>query len=1020
VYHLTVIPFSSPSTQLLVVAMSEALVSDFGVRSASATAPLTTMASAMLFGTVFFAAVAMGVKAYTMGDHRVFQMAQNPKSQPLELTSFASIFTLFYHTTIFGMILFYAYICEYHPPYPHAEKSYNRDEFFFMTALLFLVSFFTLTKNDKRPPKEGANNEENKSIFEERAVAPANDRTEILNRDQTEEWKGWMQFMFLLYHYYHAEEVYNAIRIMITCYVWMTGFGNFSFFYLKGDYGFVRVIQMLWRLNFLVIFLCLTQGTTYILYYICLLHTYFFLMVYVIMRIRKDINYTKWGVRIKMFFLAVAIYVMWDIDTPLFRYVHLPFLSEKPMLGATGGAMWEWYFRSSLDHWSTFLGMVFALNFPITSLFFRKLEAQPLLWHVLAKGIMSIFFLGMLYWWVTTPFMHDKFAYNQTNAYFGFIPLLVYIFFRNLTPTLRGYHLDLLHQIGKTTLETYLMQHHIWLTSNAKSLLTLIPGWPMMNYLVVTAIYFVLSRRLYQLTLFLRAMMLPDNKDRCIRNTAMLAATIAAYVALAFLLQSANALTLPVVAGVSVVLGFLVFQTVVASTIRSGTVASPTNGVAPQNDAMGLLLGACFVVSVGLVWHHMSQVGAAKIKPLPFGCRDFVNDGMWVPMDNCNEFSRGEAYRDHGVLSLGTCSGGGQTTAWGWKNPEPWTHCRFARRDPKSLKNALKHRRIVFVGDSGLRNLYHATARQMGIKDAGNVNSTIAKWTDQNRKVGSTELEFKWSPYAPDQVEQLKKLISSKGTIDTIVMGGGAWDRLHKYSTNEEKQAFEKSVEELAKHISLAKDAGYPVVWQIPTTINSDALQTEEKRANIKEDQIAAIRSLYSSKGVNDAASFVLDGPAFTADRVSESYDGVHYPFVVYEAGAQILLNSLDWVLPKRDTSDPFVASHPGAMADPVLGGMILCFIVMGLFFFDGFMGVSYLASLFVPSVTPSVLYDEAFTTLHRRAGLPDLHPSGTPHVVKTKHSDLVPSDKHSERVTDDDEIEMLLQDPENSKGGSD
>jgi N-acetylneuraminate 9-O-acetyltransferase len=57
--------------------------------------------------------------------------------------------------------------------------------------------------------------------------------TDILNRDQTEEWKGWMQFMFLMYHYYHAEEVYNAIRIMITCYVWMTGFGNFSFFYIK-------------------------------------------------------------------------------------------------------------------------------------------------------------------------------------------------------------------------------------------------------------------------------------------------------------------------------------------------------------------------------------------------------------------------------------------------------------------------------------------------------------------------------------------------------------------------------------------------------------------------------------------------------------------------------------------------------------------------------------------------------------------------------------------------------------------
>ena len=45
---------------------------------------------------------------------------------------------------------------------------------------------------------------------------------------------------------------YNAIRVMITCYVWMTGFGNFSFFYIKRDFSAVRLLQMMWRLNFLV------------------------------------------------------------------------------------------------------------------------------------------------------------------------------------------------------------------------------------------------------------------------------------------------------------------------------------------------------------------------------------------------------------------------------------------------------------------------------------------------------------------------------------------------------------------------------------------------------------------------------------------------------------------------------------------------------------------------------------------------------------------------------------------------
>jgi hypothetical protein len=36
---------------------------------------------------------------------------------------------------------------------------------------------------------------------------------------------------------------------------------------------------MLWRLNFVVILLMLTMNNTYILYYICPLHTFFFLMV---------------------------------------------------------------------------------------------------------------------------------------------------------------------------------------------------------------------------------------------------------------------------------------------------------------------------------------------------------------------------------------------------------------------------------------------------------------------------------------------------------------------------------------------------------------------------------------------------------------------------------------------------------------------------------------------------------------------------------------------------------------------
>ena len=62
-----------------------------------------------------------------------------------------------------------------------------------------------------------------------------------------------MQFLFIMYHQQHAVDVYNLIRVFVSAYVWMTGFGNFSFFYVRADYSFNRFIKMLWRLNFLVL-----------------------------------------------------------------------------------------------------------------------------------------------------------------------------------------------------------------------------------------------------------------------------------------------------------------------------------------------------------------------------------------------------------------------------------------------------------------------------------------------------------------------------------------------------------------------------------------------------------------------------------------------------------------------------------------------------------------------------------------------------------------------------------------------
>lgn len=271
----------------------------------------------------------------------------------------------------FGLILLYSWVCENQPFYDHGSKVSNADHFWFLALIFAAFAFSRIEKTES---------------------------TDILNRDQTEEWKGWMQYIFLAYHYFHFSSVYNAVRVFISCYVWMTGFGNFSFFYIKNDFTWLRWWNMMWRLNFLVFFLCLVHNNTYILYYICPLHTFYFCMVYVAMRVGKQYNYTKWGIRVKMAILAVIIYAIWEIPGAFMSSFFM--LPQSPTVGAGNGTRYEFHFRTSLDHWSTWFGMIFALNFPFYTAWLKRVESNlSPSQQFFAKGsVAAVLLAGFAYW----------------------------------------------------------------------------------------------------------------------------------------------------------------------------------------------------------------------------------------------------------------------------------------------------------------------------------------------------------------------------------------------------------------------------------------------------------------------------------------------------------------------------------------------------------------------------------------------------------------------------------------------
>jgi len=839
---------------------------------------------------------------------------------------------------------------------------------------------------------------ENRELFEHHMIGvptfcpePDND---LLNIHQSLELKGILTLCYLIYqstnagsafeHQHHGygrdadqgeifNQYHNLSKVGESAFLFMTGFGHAMYFHRQKDYSIRRVLKVIFRINFTTLFLCLALDKPYIFYKPCAMHTYFFFLVYWTMRWRRGKNYTKFGLRLKLAVVALSIYLVWDCPIGLWP-VHAIFFgrSRKPIAGAPYGQLWEFYFQGHLHHWAAFIGMMFSINHAVTSLTLRRLEKLGKSAELVFKGIIACTITIALCLWFIGPFHAKKYMYNAINAYFGFLPLLWYIFMRNATANLRGHHCQMFKAIGYYSLEIYLLHHHIFLSDESGSKLVITPGYPSCNTLLILGMLGIISKALKAATSVLISMFMSSSSDKyAIWNSVALCSCISGLYALAAILDIIG-LSVPYIVGAATIIcGTLLYQAIIditAARDRSRDKGRGSKRTWHKNNlcvAKGIpgVVATLAIAVLFVIWHLASTRGVANtMAPLGGICGEVANQGAWSKVPVCSEFQKGLNGRDFHSRTIGkSCE---DVYQWGWTLNEHNSRCRFRFHEAIDSQTKLQQKHVLFMGDTITRNLFFAFCRSLGDVAARKYDAELPLHSEITKSFGETIISFQWAPLTNDVVEKLKGI---KPETDLVIAGSGVLDKLHLWATDADKNSYELTLKQLAKDLQFLKENSAPVVWVKPTAVNTKALPNQEKRTQMSEIKIQEIRQMHDDLGINAAAAFVLDGLSLTKDQTERSFDGIHYPPQIYDVGAQILMNSLDWLVPTTERLYPIneFKPNPGSMANPALGLMVLCCLIIGLLFFDGYLGFSYLASaLMQPRTSPaSKRFTEFYTS---------------------------------------------------------
>uniref|UniRef100_A0A8C8C5Y7 Cas1p 10 TM acyl transferase domain-containing protein n=1 Tax=Oncorhynchus tshawytscha TaxID=74940 RepID=A0A8C8C5Y7_ONCTS len=400
-----------------------------------------------------------------------------------------------------GLIMVYFYLCDRADVFMKEQKFYTHSTFFIPLVYMFVLGIF-YSENSKE--------------------------TKLLNREQTDEWKGWMQLVILIYHISGASvfiPVYMHVRVLVAAYLFQTGYGHFSFFWLKGDFGLYRVCQVLFRLNFLVVVLCLVMDRPYQFYYFVPLVTFWFVVIYATMAMWPQILQKKangsgmWHIGILVKLLGLLLFIcFFAYSQGLFENIFSVWPISK--LFELNGSIHEWWFRWKLDRFAIIHGMLFAFVYLVLQKCqgLSEEKGEPLFSTRISNILLLISVFSFMTYSIWASSCKNKTECNELHPYISGLQILAFILIRNIPGYSRSLYSSFFAWFGKISLELFICQYHIWLAADTKGILVLIPGNPSLNIIISTFIFVCVAHEISVITNDLAQVAIPKDGGALLRR----------------------------------------------------------------------------------------------------------------------------------------------------------------------------------------------------------------------------------------------------------------------------------------------------------------------------------------------------------------------------------------------------------------------------------------------------------------------------------------------------------------------